>query len=147
MAIPVPRGRANLSVRGKRKPDFAAGLGDALARLEAKTGHRLTEEQKVIGENETFVEWCERLGREGMKVDGKPFRLDDRPAMRWVYAKLPSRIEDAKGRTIVFQKPTQIGFSLMETAVQPFFEMRLISATHASMSHVGMMPHGMNRPG
>jgi len=111
-----PRGNPPLYKRtgGTKAVDPRSGFADALARLEVKTGYRVTPEQKVIGDDETFVEWCERLGREGMKVDGKPFRLDDRPAMRWIYSQLPSSVEEARGNMLVLSKAAQMGFTLME---------------------------------
>lgn len=68
----------------------------------------------LIPKDESFVQWCERLGKEGMKVDGIPFALGDRPAMRWIYAQLPSSIEEAYDRTIVLMKAAQVGFTVME---------------------------------
>ena len=44
-------------------------------------------------------------------------------------------------------KPWIVGFSLSDTAVQPFFAIRLISSIVAFMSHVGSNAHGMKRPG
>lgn len=97
-----------------RKADFGAGLEVALGKLEAKTGHKMTPAQKVIGEDETFLEWCNRLGGEGMKVDGKPFRLDDRPAMAWIYDQLPCTVEEAHDQMVVLMKCAQVGFTLLE---------------------------------
>jgi hypothetical protein len=43
----------------------------------------------------TFRQWCELLGEQGLKVDGKPFKLDDRPAMAWIYDQIPTTREEA----------------------------------------------------
>ncbi len=55
----------------------------------------LSEAQSLIGSDETFRLWCERLARDGLKVDGHPFTLDDRPAMHFIYDLIPSTIEQA----------------------------------------------------
>ena len=98
----------------KRKiPDFTGGLSQALAQLEQKTGFRLDEKQ-VIEDGQTFREWCEKLGRDGLKVDGKPFTLDDRPAMAWIYDQIPSTREEAYRYVLVLMKCAQVGFTVME---------------------------------
>lgn len=74
----------------------------------------LTSAQRVIGPYETFREWCERLGAEGLKVDGRPFKLDDRPAMAWIYDQIPSTADEAFRYTLVLMKCAQVGFTVME---------------------------------
>ena len=106
---PTGLGRGN-----KRKmPDYTGGLAQAIAALEVKTGFRL-DEKKVIEDGQTFREWCEQLGREGMKVDGKPCTLDDRPAMAWIYDQIPSTREEAYRYILVLMKCAQVGFTVME---------------------------------
>ncbi len=97
----------------RKMPDFTGGLAQAIAALEAKTGFRL-DEKKVIEEGQTFREWCEQLGRDGLKVDGKPFTLDDRPAMAWIYDQIPSTREEAYRYVLVLMKCAQVGFTVME---------------------------------
>ena len=92
-------------------------LGAAIARLEVETGHRVTPEQKVIPADMTFRQWCEMLGREGLKVDGKPFTLTNRPAMAWLYDQIPSTKEEAYRRVLVLMKCAQVGFTVMEMLV------------------------------
>lgn len=75
---------------------------------------QLTNAQRVIGPDETFREWCERLASEGLKVDGKPFRLDDRPAMAWIYDQVPSTRDEAYRLVLVLMKCAQVGFTVME---------------------------------
>lgn len=70
--------------------------------------------ETAIPESMTFVEWCEQLGRDGLRVDSIPFTLEDRPAMRFLYELLPSTPEEAYGKTIVLQKCAQVGFTVME---------------------------------
>lgn len=74
----------------------------------------LTDAQRVIGPTETFREWCERLEQEGLKVDGHPFTLSNRPAMRFIYDMIPSNAAEAFNRTDVIMKCTQVGFTVME---------------------------------
>ena len=50
----------------------------------------------------------------GLLVDGHPFRLDNRPAMRWIYEQIPSTPEEANKKTLILQKSAQVGFTIME---------------------------------
>ena len=68
----------------------------------------------AIPDDMTFRQWCEQLAAEGMKVDGKPFRLDDRPALIPIYDAIPATRAEAKGRILVIQKATQIGITVWE---------------------------------
>lgn len=90
-----------------------AGLSTALARLESKTGFKV-DRKKKIEDGVTFREWCEDLGRDGLKVDGRAFRLDNRPAMAWVYDQIPSTAEEAYRLILVLMKCAQVGFTIME---------------------------------
>jgi hypothetical protein len=74
----------------------------------------LSVAQTIIGRDETFLDWCERLAADGLKVDEHPFKLDDRPTMRWVYSRIPSSIEEAFGKKLVLMKCAQVGFTVME---------------------------------
>lgn len=69
----------------------------------------------------TFRQWCQQLadgpngdGVGGMKVDGKPFRLDNRPALIPVYDAIPTTKEEAFGKILVIQKATQLGLTVWE---------------------------------
>lgn len=102
---------------GKRAlPDYETGLRVALARLEAKTGFKIAA-KTVIPDDQTFTQFCEQLGREGLKVDGFAFTLDNRPAMRWIYDQIPTTIEQAFKTTLVIMKCSQVGFTVMEMLV------------------------------
>jgi len=72
-------------------------------------------EQRLIKPGETFIMWCERLEESGLKVDGHPFTLSDRPAMRFIYELIPSTVEEAFGQIDVIMKCTQVGFTVAET--------------------------------
>lgn len=119
--------------------DFGAGLGDMIARLEEKTGHRV--QQKAVPAGVTFREWCEDLGRQGMKVDGKPFKLDDRPAMAWIYDQIPSTEDEAYRLVLVLMKCAQVGFTVMEMLATIYLGLRFGPAT------VGMFLPDMNLAG
>src|SRR5215813_6828216 len=97
-------------INKKRLPDYESGLKLALARLEARTGHKVAA-RTVIPADMTFVQWCEKLGAEGMRVDGFPFSLESRPAMRWIYEQIPSTIEEAFKGMLVLMKCAQVGFT------------------------------------
>lgn len=74
----------------------------------------LSAAQRVIGKDETFRQWCARLADEGLKVDGKAFTLDDRPAMAWIYEQVPSTADEAYRLVLVLMKCAQVGFTVME---------------------------------
>jgi hypothetical protein len=39
----------------------------------------------------TFLDWCRDLAAKGLKVDARPFRLDDRPSMIPLYEAIRRR--------------------------------------------------------
>src|SRR5215469_15600707 len=89
-------------------------LNELLLVAQARTGLELVAKKGAIPREQTFRQWCEELGRNGMKVDGLPFTLDDRPAMHFIYDLIPSTEEEARGKTVVMMKCTQVGFTVME---------------------------------
>jgi hypothetical protein len=103
-----------------------------LAELKAETNvevPELAESLALVGENETFRAWCERLGREGLKVDGKPFSLAKRPAMAWLYDQFPSTQEECFRRTLVLMKCAQVGFTVMEILASIYIGLKFPGAT------------------
>lgn len=107
----------------KRLPDYEGGFRVALARLEARTGHRI-EAKTVIAPDMPFVEWCEKLSAEGLRVDGFPFSLENRPAMRWIYEQVPTTVEDSFKRMLVLMKCAQVGFTIMEMLAAIYFALK-----------------------
>lgn len=89
----------------------------------------LSASQRVIKAGETFRMWCERLAREGLKVDGKPFTLDDRPAMAWIYDQVPSTEDEAYRFVLVLMKCAQVGFTVMEILATIYLGLRFAPST------------------
>ena len=102
-------------------------INQNLALVVAQTQARLSGNIMLapIAADTTFRKWCEGLAQErvdprtgetlpGLLVDGKPFTLDNRPAMAWLYDQIPSTQEEAWRRTLVLMKCTQVGFTVME---------------------------------
>jgi hypothetical protein len=121
--------------------DWESGLGAAIAALEAKTGFVVTERRKVIEPGTTFREWVEQLAADGLKVDGKPFTLEDRPAMAWVYDQIPSTEDEAFRLCLVMMKCAQVGFTVFEMLAAIYLGLRFGPAT------VGMFLPDMNLAG
>lgn len=97
MAVSVElRARAELELR-RRRAEIASQMRN----------HSIPDDM-------TFRQWCERLAEEGMKVDGKPFRLDNRPALIPIYEAIPTTREEAMGLILVIQKATQLGLTVWE---------------------------------
>jgi len=89
----------------------------------------LNSGQRVIKPGETFRIWCERLATDGLKVDGKDFKLDDRPAMAWIYDQIPYTHEDAYNYVLVLMKCAQVGFTVMEMLASIYLGLRFGPAT------------------
>nr|WP_281719962.1 phage terminase large subunit family protein [Nitrosomonas nitrosa] len=89
--------------------------------LRRRRAQILTQAQNnAIPDEMTFRQWCEQLAAEGMKVDGKPFRLDNRPALVPIYDAIPTTKEEAKGKTLVIQKATQLGLTVWEVLANTY---------------------------
>lgn len=125
-------------------PDFQAGLQQAIAALEAKTGFRL-DQREVIAPGTTFRQWCEKLGRDGLKVDGKRFELDTRPAMAWIYDQIPSTEDEAYRYILVLMKCAQVGFTVMEMLATIYLGLRF--GKTLGLCTVGMFLPDMNLAG
>lgn len=84
-------------------------LEKAALSISAEGGSR-----QLIPEEMSFRVWCEALGRNGMKVDGKPFRLNNRPALVPIYDAIPRTRAEAYLRMLIAQKATQLGLTVWE---------------------------------
>jgi hypothetical protein len=97
--------------RGLPEDAHVAGLVlDGLADLEA----RMDLGESILPDGLAFRAWCEQLGEQGLLVDGKPFRLDNRPAMHFLYDLIPSTKEAAWRVTIAVMKASQTGVTVWE---------------------------------
>lgn len=98
-----------------RPKDLAAlsaqRLHDRLNAMVARLGFA---EPGSIPEGMTFRQWCEDLARRGLKVDNRPFRLDDRPALVPIYDAIPTTRAEAFERRLIIQKATQLGLTVWE---------------------------------
>lgn len=88
----------------------------------------LSDTQRIIAPDETFLQWCERLEADGLKVDSHPFTLSDRPAMRFIYDLIPSNTDEAFDRTDVIMKCTQVGFTVMEMLAMIYLAIKFAPA-------------------
>jgi hypothetical protein len=85
-------------------------------------GDKIRERMSVAGyaapgsipEDMTFLEWVQDLADAGLKVDGLPFRLDDRPTLQALYEAIPTTIAEAQRQTIVVMKASQVGATVWE---------------------------------
>lgn len=93
-----------------------------------ETPIELSALQTIIGKDETFLQWCERLAKDGLMVDGIPFKLDDRPAMHFIYNLIPATIQDAYLRVDVIMKCTQVGFTVMEMLAMIYLSIKFAPA-------------------
>lgn len=93
-------------------PAFQAQFRSVIASVAEIAGTGAAKSS--IPEEMTFRQWCDDLAGKGMKIDGKPFRLDDRPALIPVYDAIPTTAAEAAGRIIVVQKATQLGLTVWE---------------------------------
>lgn len=101
----------------------------------------LSAEQAIIGRDETFRQWCERLAAGGLEVDDIKFRLDNRPAMWFIYDLIPTTIDEALERFVVMMKCTQVGFTVMEMLAMIYMAIKFMPAK------IGMYLPDMNLAG
>ncbi|MBU1515182.1 MAG: phage terminase large subunit family protein [Alphaproteobacteria bacterium] len=116
-----------------RRKDMVANLGVALAEARLRlAGDALTV---AIGRETNFVDWVTSISQDrvhpatgrairGLRVDGAPFSLEDRPAMRWVYEQLPSTLDAARNSTVIVMKCSQVGFTVMEMLYALFLTLK-----------------------
>lgn len=89
---------------------FAASQGFAAARS--------------IPDDWSFLDWVEELRQRGLKVDRKPFSLDDRPALRPIYEAIPRTEAEAKDQTLVVMKATQLGLTVWEVLADLYMALK-----------------------
>ena len=92
--------------------DAIANLRELIEKAAAVAG---TDRVGSISEEMTFRQWCEMLTTDGgLKIDRKPFKLSDRPALVPLYDAIPVTKQEAAQRTLVLQKATQLGATVWE---------------------------------
>ena len=89
----------------------------------------LSAGQTIIGRDETFRMWCQRLADDGLLVDGHPFSVDDRPAMWFIYDQIPCSIEEAHEKWVVLMKCAQVGFTVMEILAMIYMSLKFMPVT------------------
>lgn len=99
---------------------FQEMVAEAVALEEAELSGSIID----IPEHMTFVEWVERLGAMGLKIDGKPFTLRDRPALLPIYEAIPTTIAEANRQTLVIQKAAQMGLTTLEMLADLWFSLK-----------------------
>lgn len=105
MSAPSIQARARALLELRRR--------QALARDVAAAGG-----EAPIAPETTFLEWCEELGRNGLKVDGQPFRLDNRPALRAIYEAIPATKAEGYNKIFAIIKGAQTGATVMTFLMQ-----------------------------
>lgn len=111
-------------MKAATEPEFKQRFGAEFLDVAVE----LTDAQRIIGPNETFIQWCERLETDGLKVDGINFTLSDRPAMRFIYELIPSTYAEAFEQIDVIMKCTQVGFTVMEMLAAIYMALRFAPA-------------------
>lgn len=101
----------------------------ALAEIELRrrarlSGVTLSDSDIAPGNDETFRVWCERLAQAGLKVDGHPFTLANRPALHAIYDLIPADPVDAYDRVIVLRKGAQMGLTVWEVLADIYMAMK-----------------------
>ncbi len=90
----------------------------------------------VVPPDMTFPQWLEALAHDrtdpstgkmlrGLKIDGKPFSLADRPAIAGIYNLVPTTREAAQGRRLVLMKSSQVGFTVLEMLAAIYLALKL----------------------
>ncbi len=87
-------------------------LESKITQFETETGYKVGE--RAIPQDMSFRAWCEKLGKDGLKVDDHPFTLDNRPALHFIYDLIPTTIEEANKKMIVLMKGAQMGLTIWE---------------------------------
>lgn len=100
-----------------------------MARAELELRRRREEITGQVGDSAipddlTFLDWCRSMADRGLKVDGKPFCLDDRPALIPIYEAIPATREQAANKILVIQKATQLGLTIWEILASTYMSLK-----------------------
>lgn len=97
----------------------AAKRAAMLAEIELRKRRKLADEvmraggNKAIPPDMTFIQWVDRLTENGLRVDGRPFSLEDRPALRQIYEAIPSTKAEGYNKKWAIIKGAQTGATVM----------------------------------
>lgn len=97
--------RQSLLTRSRNR--FAAEL----TRLSLDSGDGIAS---IIPDGQTFLGWVEELQARGLRVDGEPFDLDRRPALKFIYSLVPSTLAEALNFFLAVMKGAQVGLTVWE---------------------------------
>jgi hypothetical protein len=107
----MPRSaRAPLELRAAAELELRRRKAAAEAQIAAMGYDR----PGTIPEHMSFREWCNELAAGGLLIDEKPFTLEDRSSMWFIYDLIPTTLEEARGKTVVMMKCAQVGFTVAE---------------------------------
>lgn len=101
---------------------LADDLQDKIDHYRARTDQSTLELR--VREGETFLQWAERLSKNGLKVDEHPFSLENRPSLRFIYDLIPSSEDDARDKSITIMKGAQMGLTVWEMLAHIYLSMK-----------------------
>lgn len=107
---------------------FMAALDDIEARMVSAGGNA----EQILPEALTFEQWVLDLAAKGLKVDGKPFQLENRFALRRVYRMIPTTRAEAKYFRLVVMKGAQTGLTVWEMLVSIWCALKFYPCTVGS---------------
>ncbi len=97
---------------------------EGLDALTFQLGELIPDDRVHIDEHTSFLDWAEQLGREGLTVDGHPFDLSNRPALRAVYGMIPNTPNAFYDRGLVVMKGAQTGLTVMSFLLQIYIALK-----------------------
>lgn len=72
----------------------------------------------IVPDGLGFLEWCEELAENGLEVDGHPFNLKNRHALKAIYDAVPSTKEEGYNKSMVVMKGAQTGLTVLSFLLQ-----------------------------
>jgi hypothetical protein len=117
----------------KDVPASVKALASRMTRMLGEIEASLTGTDKPgsIPEDQTFLEWLSGMkGR--LRVDNKPWRMDDRAALIPIYDEIPTHRSECHQRILVIQKSTQIGLTTWSTLAQLYMARKFAPVNIAS---------------
>jgi phage terminase large subunit GpA len=78
----------------------------------------------AIPEDMSFLDWVEGLARDGLKMDGQLFDLSSRPALRAIYAAVPTTKADGYDQLFTVMKGAQTGATVLTFLLQLYLVLK-----------------------